>query len=178
MKKLLLGITILTFVLIASSAMAQDAITAGSIHPQSISPVAIQGKMVSIYSGDPGTTTVTAYPGDISLATTLVPSKYKSKNQWLIVNVTLQEHCPNDPMGTLVFVDGIPMYPGSAGVYRWECNVNSPTFYETRTRTWVLPPETLGGPVITPGATVDIRATSSGGTALITERNIVVQAVK
>jgi hypothetical protein len=169
-----------SFVLmIAISALAQDATTSGSpFSPQSITPVTIQGKLVSIYSGDPGSTTIPAYSAYVSLASTTVPSKYKSKSQWLIVHVTLQEYCYNDPMGSMVYVDGLPMYPSSSGAYRWECNVASPTYYETRTRTFVFPPENLGGPAITPGATVDVRATSLNGTAVVTERNVIVQAVK
>jgi len=181
MKQLLSCIIVFFMLVFAVSAMAQDSsMGLGLNSPQTLAPVSIQGKLVSIYSTT-GTlyTTLPAYPVETTVASGVsLPSSYKSKSQWLIVHVTLGETCVSDTVSTAVYVDGQSMYPeGSTPSYYFECNNNGG--YETRTRTWVLPPEKVGGPAITPGATLELRAMSSSGTAQIgSTRNIIIQAVK
>jgi len=184
MKKLLLGITILAFVLVATSAMAQDALTGRSeispltlateSSPMTLPPTVVQGKYVSTYTGGSGIS-LTSTP--VVVANTLVPSKYKSKTQWLIVQVTLNETCIAGSVLSSVFVNGLQMYPGDAGGWYYECTNNGG--WETRTRNWFFPPENLGGPAIPPGSTVEVQAYGYGTESSIGGiRNLIVQAVK
>jgi hypothetical protein len=177
MKKLLLGITVLALILFASSAMAQDSsMKSGEVLAPTSLLGPVVGKLVSAYSDDTAFTTLAAYPTLTTVASTLVPAKYKSKTQWLVIQVTLQESCPSDQISSVVYVGGTPMYPDDVAAYAYEC-ANSGG-YETRTRTWFLPPENLGGPNVALGATVEVRATSTSGTASIARRSIIVQGIK
>lgn len=178
MKKLLVGLTVLAFVMIATSVLAQDIAKASDkvFVPSSLLG-SVVGKMVSVYSDNTTSTTIPAtWPPTTVVASTKVPAKYKSKTQWLIVNVTLQEACSSDRLATVVYVDNIAMYADNEGTYAWECSNSN--IYEIRTKTYFLPPENLGGPFINPGATVEVRAISAAGTATIYDRALVVQAIK
>jgi hypothetical protein len=138
---------------------------------------AVVGRYVSIYSDSDAGNTVPAYPAELLLASVLVPSSYRSTTQWLIVQVTLQEYCLSDRIATVVYVNGLAMYPDNDAAYYWECN--NASSYETRTRTWVIPPEKLGGPAIPKViSTVEVWGTSAGGTASVGLRSVIVQAVK
>jgi hypothetical protein len=178
MKKLFAGVAVLAFVMIAFSAMAQDIAKASDkvLAPSSVLG-SVVGKMVSVYSDSNTSTTITGiWPSYNVVANTTVPAKYKSKSQWLIVNVTLQETCSSSTLATAVYVDNIAMYADDGGSYPWECSNSN--VYEIRTKTYFLPPENLGGPFINPGAAVEVRAVSSTGTAVILDRTLVVQAIK
>ena len=114
MKRLLCCVIGSFVLMIAISALAQDNDQASG-NPL-FSPVNNSSNDTGeigfiIYSGDPGSTTIPAYSAYVSLASTTVPSNYKSKSQWLIVHVTLQNRCYNDPMGSMVYVDGLPQCP-------------------------------------------------------------------
>ena len=178
MKRLVLCIAVCFVLMFAVSAWAQNASMAA---PQQKSLPAstlgsVVGKTVSIYSDSNAFTTVLAFPTHTTLASVLVPSSYNSKTQWLIVQVTLQENCASDYLATLVYANGLAMYPDDSAAYYWECNNSD---YNTRTRTWVIPPENLGGPPIPKKiSTVDVKATSSGGTVSVGIRGVIVQAVK
>lgn len=178
MKRLVLCVAVCFVLMFAVSAWAQNASMAA---PQQKSLPAtalgwLVGKYVSIYSDNNAYTPVAAYPTLTSLARLPVPSSYRSATQWLIVQVTLQESCVSDSLATVVYANGLAMYPDNDAYYSWECSNSS---YETRTRTWVFPPEKLGGPPI-PKVTsiVDVVATSSAGTANVFLRSVIVQAVK
>jgi len=178
MKRLVLCVAVCLVLMFAVSAWAQNASMAApqqiSLPQTTLGPVV--GKFVSIYSDSNVGTAVPAYPTLTTLASVLVPSSYNSKTQWLIVQVTLQEYCVSDKIATVVYVNGLAMYPDDSAAYYWECNNSD---YNTRTRTWVIPPENLGGPPIPKKiSTVDVKATSSGGTVSVGIRGVIVQAVK
>lgn len=173
MKKLLLGVTVLAFVLVAISAIAQ----VGSTAEGPLSPLAtlgpIVGKTVSVYSF-----TGTGFVVPTSVATVVsapVPLKYKSKSQWLVAHVTLQGNCTGNFIAGGALVDGVRMYPTDSNSSFLLCNDNG---YEPRHTTFFLPPESLGGPAITPGATVYVQVFSGNGTPVIGFHSILVQAVK
>ena len=179
MKRLVLCVAVCLVLMFAVSAWAQNASMAApqqiSLPQTTLGPVV--GKFVSIYSDSNVGTAVPAYPTLTTLASVLVPSSYNSKTQWLIVQVTLQENCASDYLATLVYANGLAMYPDDSGSFYWECT-NSPG-YETHTRTWVFPPEKLGGPPIPKViSTVDVVGTSLSGTATVALRGVIVQAVK
>lgn len=175
-----LSLMAVSFVLmLAVSAMAQDT-SPSPVQDQILAPASligsVVGKMVSIFSASgTGAVTISAYPSFTTVASTTVPTKYKSKNQWLIAHTTIQQRC-NDWTASTVEVNGIRMYPDDQGITYYEC-WNS-TYYETRTRTWVFPPENLGGPVIPPGSTVNVLMASGAGTSAVDLRSIIIQAVK
>lgn len=175
-----LSLMAVSFVLmLAVSAMAQDS-SPSPVQNQILAPASpigsVVGKMVSIFSSSgAGQVTIAAFPSFTTVASTTVPTKYKSKTQWLIAQTTLQERC-NDWTVSTVEVNGIHMYPDDQGLTFYEC-WNS-TSFETRTRTWVFPPENLGGPVIPPGSTVNVLMASGAGTSAVEMRSIIVQAVK
>ena len=165
------------------SAMAQSLSGASSLSfpqvqtPADVqAPVSVQGKLMSIYSGaaEPGFIIVTTPPAVVASA--LVPSKYKSNSQWLTVLVTLNANCPAGLISTVVYVNGLPMYPAAATTpYFIDCQNED---WKTYTRTWVFPPENLGGPAIPAGSTVELWAEGSGNPSIGGIRNIIVQAVK
>jgi hypothetical protein len=179
MKRLVLCVAVCFVLMFAVSAWAQNASMAA---PQQKSEAAstlgsIVGRYVSIYSDSNTLTNVPAYPTLTTVASTTVPASYRSKTQWLIVQVTMQEYCVSDSLATVVYADGLAMYPDNDSSFFWECQNNGG--YETRTRTWVFPPEKLGGPPIPKViSTVDVVATSSAGTASVNLRSVIVQAVK
>lgn len=177
MKKVLLGVTILAFILVASPAIAGDtSLERGQVSAPASYLGSIVGKTVSVYSDTVSTTNVPVYPTVATVASTTVPTKYKSKNQWLVIHATLQENCTSDMIGSAVFVANLPVYPDDGPDYLFECSNNNG--FETRTRTWFLPPENLGGRPVNPGATVDVKVSSLGGTGTVTMVSLTVQAVK
>ena len=177
MKRLLTCMLVFFVLLSAVSVSAQDGFTAFGLDP--VTPLAaigpVVGKTVSVYS-DQSNYTVPYSP--TTLMSTPVPSKYKSKTQWLIAQVSLAGDCTGgDLIGYNISVDGVPMNPGtSVGNYYHVCRDNGG--FEAHHLTWYLHPESLGGPAITPGATVLVRVVSSLGTARIGLRSLLVQAVK
>jgi len=177
MKRLLCCVIASFVLMFAVSAMAEDS---SMTNRQILAPASILGsvvgKTVSVYSDSNTYTTLAAYPTLTTVANTTVPTKYKSKSQWLVIQVTMQEYCVSDRISSVVYVGGQAVYPDDNATYAYECYSNGG--YETRTRTWFLPPESLGGPVIAPGAEVAVRATSDSGTSIITDRSMIVQAVK
>ncbi len=179
MKRLVLCVAVCFVLMFAVSAWAQNASMAARFQKPVVGTTlgSIQGKFVSIYSDNNAGTTVTAYPTETTVASTVVPHSYNSKTQWLIVQVTLQESCPSDDIATVVYAAGLAMYPDDNASYHYECNNSSS--YETHTRTWFFPPQNLGGPVIPKVvSTVEVKAVSSSGTASIALRSVIVQAVK
>ena len=183
MKRLLSFVLVCMILMFSISAMAQSLSGASNLSSPQVqtpadvqAPVSVQGKLMSIYSG-------AAEPGFIIVPTTaalvasaLVPSKYKSNSQWLTVLVTLNAKCTSGSISTVVYVNGLPMYI--------ECQnpvaATTPYFegWKTYTRTWVFPPENLGGPAIPAGSTVELWAEGSGNASIGGIRNIIVQAVK
>ena len=83
----------------------------------------------------------------------------------------------SDQLATVVYANGLAMYPDNDAYYSYECTNSGG--WETRTRTWVFPPEKLGGPPIPKvTSTVHVVATSNAGTASVGLRSVIVQAVK
>jgi hypothetical protein len=174
MKKQLLGITVLAIVLFASSAIAQVGSNAIAPLPPLAQLGPIVGKTVSVYSYTGAAFNVGT--SDTTVVSAPVPSKYKSKNQWLIAHVTLQENCTGSYIVGGAWVDGINMYPTDTSRSYYQCADNAN--FEPRHITFFLPPESLGGPAITLGATVSVTVRSPDGTPIIGHHSIVIQAVK
>lgn len=174
MKRIVLAITILSLIVFASSAMAQ----VGATSSDSSAPLAelgpVVGKTVSAYSVSGTAFGVRTTP--TTVVSTPVPSKYKSQSQWLVAHVSLQQRCPGNYITGSASVDGIAMYPTETGSFYFLCYDNAG--YEARHITYFLPPQSLGGPAITPGSTVSVWVQSGNGTPEIAFRSILVQAVK
>lgn len=173
MKRLLSYTVAFLVLMFAAVAVAQ----VGSISSSPLPPLSelgpVVGKTVSVYSytGSPfyvgiSPTTVVSAP---------VPSKYKSKSQWLIAHVTLQGECLGDYITSTAYVGDVAMYPTQGGFF-YTCV--DQVGIEPRHVTYFLPPESLGGPAITTGSTVFVQVTSGTGTPRIGFHSIVVQAVK
>jgi hypothetical protein len=174
MKRFLTCVTVAFVLMFAVSVLAQDGSTVSSPVPPLATLGPVVGKMVSAYSYSGIAYNVTTSPTTVVSAP--VPSKYKSKTQWLIAHVTLQEVCTGDFIVSGAAVDGANMYPSDIGAGAYQCADNAG--YEPRHVTYFLPPESLGGPAIAPGATVSVQVNSGLGTARIAFGSILVQAVK
>lgn len=94
-----------------------------------------------------------------------MPAKYKSKKDLLLISTSAQENCTGDSVYSTVKVGGFQAEPDPTGFFFTECT-NSSAF-EERAREWFLVPESGGGPVVLPGATVDWLLTSGAGTSVV-----------
>jgi hypothetical protein len=132
------------------------------------------GKNTSVFSDDLNYSPVAANGFTASVA---VPSKYKSKSNFLLIRTTVQENCSG---GGLIFskltVGGVNAFPDPSGLGFFECASNGG--YETRTRTWYLLPESAGGSPIAPGSMVTLTLTSFGGTEHVDFVSVQVESTK
>ena len=125
--------------------------------------VTLVGKKMSVASTASALAAVPAYPATLAIASVGVPSAYKSKKNILAISTSVQEICTGDTVGSLVQVGGFNAQPDPNASYWFECYNNSG--YEMRARDWFLVPESAGGPVVPPAATIDLLLTSTNGTA-------------
>jgi hypothetical protein len=100
-----------------------------------------------------------------------LPTKYKSKKNFLLVTVSAQATCSGDFIAGSVVVDGQALLP-SPGAYIMCSSDDQPVF---RVAQWVLAPESLGGPAITPGSTVSVTFNSGGSASTITVGGVTIR---
>lgn len=121
------------------------------------------GKKMSVASSSGVTVVVPAFPTTVTIASVGVPAKYKSKKNILAISTSVQEYCGSDTISSTLTVGGFNAEPDPSANSYFEC-VNNGGF-EMRAREWFLVPESAGGPIVPPGATIDLLLASISGTS-------------
>jgi hypothetical protein len=143
-------------------------VVAGLLVAGAGSAMAGVGKKVSSATGG-FTGTIAAYPSTTTLISVAAPTAYKSKANFLKVTVTYQGSCVSgDRMGALAFVGAVPI-PTDVAAYD-----ASTDGFRVTTHTFILEPESLGGPTVPAASNVAVRLTSNSGTGCASQDGVVV----
>ena len=111
---------------------------------------AFVGDSVSIFEAtDEGA--IPEEPDEVVVASVAVPEKYRGKKHFLLVTTSVQQSCVGTGTRSHLTIDGVEVTPA---VGPTECT-DSP--FAFRNREWSFPPASQGGPVIAPGALVELR---------------------
>jgi hypothetical protein len=90
-------------------------------------------------------------PDETVVASVAVPEKYRGKKHFLLVTSSVQQSCEGTGTRSHLEVDGVELTPA---VGPTECTDSGWAF---RNRQWSFPPASQGGPVIAPGAVIELR---------------------
>ena len=99
--------------------------------------------------------------GTTPSASAPLPEKYSSKKNFLTITTMVQEECTGDVGGSTLKIGGVSLHPDPSTLNYADCWDSNG--YEMVTRTWMLVPESLGGPAIPDGSTIDLSLYSQTG---------------
>lgn len=116
------------------------------------------GRNVSVYFDDLDGAAQPVNSGAV-VASIPLPTKYKSRRNFLIIKTTVSEACPAASIASTVTVGG---FSTTNGLALRDCEASNGGF-SAFTRTWQLLPESLGGPAVPPGSLVEVNLFSGGG---------------
>jgi hypothetical protein len=120
---------------------------------------AFVGKTVSLFAAvDEGSVAVS--PDRVTIASVAVPTKYRSQKHFLLVTASVAESCLGRTLASFLTVGGVAATPDPGGDGPTECSDSDWAF---RTKQWLLPPESQGGPEVPPGALVELKLTDHSG---------------
>ncbi len=176
MKGMIVSAGVLVCALLATSARAQTGFKAGSSGEAVVASAV--GKNTSVAANDLSVTALPAFPATLTVNSVPVPSKYKSKKLFLLIDTDVQTNCSGAGLatGSVVAVGGILAFPDPTAIFYFECSNNGG--FTKIPGHWFMIPETAGGAIVPAGATIDHMMTSTGAGENVGIATLMAEATK